>query len=162
MVEPPEPKRADGHDDLLLRESGVEVTADKMIQFIACNNNLLPGVPIICAIRDTDAVAINPRVENTAAQTSAAGPGGESLKIHVQESWATNITGFCRNCDNPETNGHDRNCEKVWSLCLFARPGRLLSRHHGKVFRQRTIGGKAGNQFSGIFHNRHGFVTHIS
>jgi hypothetical protein len=24
-------------------------------------------------------------------------------KIHVRESWATIITDFCRNCDNPET-----------------------------------------------------------
>jgi hypothetical protein len=78
---------------------------DKMAKFIACIDNLLPGFPVICAVGDTDTAAIKPKAEKSMAQTNHGRSGGECLKIHVGESWAIYITGFCRNCDNPETNG---------------------------------------------------------
>ena len=43
MVEPPWSMRVDGYDRLLLRELWVELMVDKMIEFIVCNHNLLPG-----------------------------------------------------------------------------------------------------------------------
>jgi hypothetical protein len=45
MVEPPGSIHIDGHDRLLLRELWVALRVDKMIEFIVCNHNLLPGFP---------------------------------------------------------------------------------------------------------------------
>jgi hypothetical protein len=86
---------------------------DKMVKFIACIDNLLPGFSVICAVGDTDNSAIKSKAEKSMAPTNHGRSGGECLKIHVGESWAIHITGFCRNCDNPETNGCDENHVRV-------------------------------------------------
>jgi hypothetical protein len=82
MIEPPGSIHIDGHDRLLLRELWVALRVDKMIEFIVCNHNLLPGFP-----QFTSAVTTTPLQSTRMLKTSRTDIrcrfGSQCLQVHV-------------------------------------------------------------------------------